>query len=334
MTAYYIIRFQGFFGKTAVFTMALYSYVSETTNERRRTAKFTSLVAFKYLGCFTGALLSGLIIQMSNIPCAFSAGAVMHTVCVITIYCYVKDDVMSREKKYRMQEKGGKTCMDVFMSSGVVLWRRRPGKGRMAIICIFLISVFYQSCQTGHQENLVLLVNRAPLSWKPSLYSYLISFSDLTTGLSLIVIAPVMLNCCEARDTLVLCFALICISLRGLFVGLAFQTWMIFAAVGVGAFGGIAVSVLKSLASKCVDLEEQGQTFALFAGTETLAKILGSVGYTFLYSMTSDIFPGFLFLLMSVIAASLIPLVAVVHRCRPRRRLSLVESFSEDIDEA
>ena len=139
--------------------MALYSYVSETTNERRRTAKFTSLVAFKYLGCFTGALLSGLIIQMTNIPGAFSAGAVMHTVCVITIYCYVKDDVMSREKKYRMQEKGGKTCMDVFMSSGVVLWRRRPGKGRMAIICIFIISVFYQSCQTGHQENLVLPVS-------------------------------------------------------------------------------------------------------------------------------------------------------------------------------
>ena len=315
--------------------MALYSYVSETTTERRRTAKFTSLVAFKYLGCFTGALFSGLIIQLTNSPCAFSSGVVMHAICVVTIYCCVKDDVMSREKKFRMHEKGGgKTCMDVFMSSGVVLWRKRAGHGRTAILCIFIISTLYQSCQTGHQENLVLLVNRSPLSWRPALYSYLVSFSDLTTGMGLFFIAPVMLNCCEARDTLVLCFALVCISLRGLFVGLAFQTWMVFAAVGVGAFGGIAVSVLKSLASKCVDLEEQGQTFALFAGTETIAKILGSVGYTFLYSLTCDFFPGLLFMLMAVIAASLIPLVGVVHRCRPRRRLSVVESFSEDIDEA
>ncbi|KAL8573316.1 hypothetical protein ACOMHN_032778 [Nucella lapillus] len=325
--------FQGFFGKTAVFTMALYSYVSETTLEKRRTAKFTSLLAFKYLGCFIGALSSGLIIQATDIPCAFSSGVIVHSICVIVIYCYVKDDVMSREKKYRMHQKEGKTCMDVFMSSGIVLWRRRQGRGRTAIICIFLVSLFYQSCQTGHQENLVLFVNRAPLSWPPSLYSYLVSFSDLTTGLSLIVIAPVLMNCCEARDTLVLCLALICIFLRGLGVGMSVQTWMVFVAVGVGAFGGIANSVLKSLASKCVDLEEQGQTFALFAGAETLAKILGSVVYTFVYSLTCDIFPGFLFLFMSAIAVSLIPLVVVVHQCRPRRRMSAVEAFSEEIIE-
>ena len=219
------------------------------------------------------------------------------------------------------------------MSSGVVLWKRRLGQGRRAIACIFLIALLYQSCQTGHQENLVLLVNRAPLSWPPSLYSYLVSFSDLTTGLSLIVVAPMLMNCCEARDTLVLCMALLCVALRGLGVGLAVHTWMIFTAVGVGAFGGIAISVLKSLASKCVDLEEQGQTFALFAGTETLAKIVGSVVYTFVYSLTCDLFPGFLFLLMSVIAACTIPLVAVVHNCRPRRRPSVLESFSQEIDE-
>jgi MFS-type transporter involved in bile tolerance (Atg22 family) len=149
--------------------------------------------------------------------------------------------------------------------------------------------------------------------------------------MSLIVIAPLMLNCCEARDTLVLVVALLCIAVRGVFVGLAVQTWMVFAAVGVGAFGGIANSVLKSLASQYVDLEEQGQTFALFAGTETVAKIVGSVGFTLLYSLTCDVFPGLLFLFMGAVAACLIPLVLVVHRCRPKRHLSALESFSEEI---
>ena len=78
--------------------MALYSYVSEITHEKRRTAKFTSLLAFKYLGCFTGAFTSGMIIQLTNIPCAFSSGVIMHMICVITIYCYVRDDAVLREK--------------------------------------------------------------------------------------------------------------------------------------------------------------------------------------------------------------------------------------------
>ncbi|KAK7499093.1 hypothetical protein BaRGS_00009640 [Batillaria attramentaria] len=325
--------FYGMFGKTAVFTMALYSYVSETTAERRRTKKFTSLMAFKYLGCFAGAFMSGFIVQLTNSACAFSTGVMIHAICVTVIFFYIKENVITREHKLRLHQRQGKTCMDVFLSSGVVLWRKRQHRGRTAVVCIFIIALFYQSCQTGHQENLVLFVNRAPLSWPPSLYGYLVSFSDLATGLGLIVLAPMLLNCCEARDTLVLCVALACIAVRGLCVGLAFQTWMVFAAVGIGSFGGIVSSVLKSMASKCVDLEEQGQTFALFAGTETVAKILGSVGYTCVYSLTSDIFSGFLFLFMSGISACMIPLVIVVHKCRPKRRPSVVENFSEDIEE-
>lgn len=311
--------------------MALYSYVSETTHEKTRTAKFTSLLAFKYLGCFMGALSSGVILQFSNCACAFSAGVILHAACVIVIYICVIDNVAKRQKL--LLQKKGRTCFTVFLTSGSVLFRQRPSNGRIAVICIFLISLAFQACQTGHQENVVLLVNRAPLSWPPSLYSFLVSFSDLATGTSLIVIAPVLMNCCEARDHLVLGASLVCITLRGIVTGMATRTWMMFVAVGVGAFGGIASSVLKSMASKCVELEEQGQTFALFSGTETLAKIVGSVGFTLVYSLTCDLFPGFLFLFMAGLSAASILLVAIVHRCRASRRASLVENFSEQIEE-
>jgi hypothetical protein len=51
---------------------------------------------------------------------AFSSGVVIHTVCVILIFFCVHEDPALREEKMQMHDKSGKTCVDVFISSGEV----------------------------------------------------------------------------------------------------------------------------------------------------------------------------------------------------------------------
>ena len=53
----------GCFGKSTVTKMALESYISDTTDEGKRKKHMGRLVAMKYLGYFTGLMLSGALMH-------------------------------------------------------------------------------------------------------------------------------------------------------------------------------------------------------------------------------------------------------------------------------
>jgi len=65
--------------------------------------------------------------------------------------------------------------------------------------------------------------------------------------------------------------------------GLATQGWMIYALIGIGSFGGIAMPALQGLVSRGVPLNEQGAVQGALSSLASLAGILGPVLATALF---------------------------------------------------
>ena len=92
---------------------------------------------------------------------------------------------------------------------------------------------------------------------------------------------------------------------------MAFATkgWMIFAIMPLFALGGIGVPALQSLATRQVDDSRQGQFQGVLASTVSLASIMAPLGFSSVYFLVRDKWPGAIWLSVVAVYAVAVPLV-------------------------
>ncbi|KQV44271.1 MFS transporter [Rhizobium sp. Root268] len=89
----------------------------------------------------------------------------------------------------------------------------------------------------------------------------------------------------------------------------ATQGWMIFAIMPVFALGGIGVPALQSLATRQVEEGRQGQFQGVLASAVSLASIVAPLGFSSVYFVFRDVWPGAIWLAVVVVYALSVPLV-------------------------
>jgi len=116
------------------------------------------------------------------------------------------------------------------------------------------------------------------------------------------------------RGTLLLGIA--CESAALLILAFAQASWMVFALIPLLAFGGIGVPALRSLQSRAVDPERQGQLQGVTASIASLAAIFGPVFFSWIYALSHHRWAGAVWFTGVVIFALTVPVVLAV----PKRR--------------
>ena len=76
------------------------------------------------------------------------------------------------------------------------------------------------------------------------------------------------------------------------FQGLATEGWMMYYAAGLTVVGGVEHTPLKSLLSKCVDLDKFGKIFAVSSVTSSVASLVSRTITPILYGNTLYTNPG------------------------------------------
>jgi len=94
-----------------------------------------------------------------------------------------------------------------------------------------------------------------------------------------------------------------------LVMALATQGWMIFAIMPVFALGGIGVPALQSLATRQVDESRQGQFQGVLASVISLASIVAPLGFSSVYFVVRDAWPGAIWLTVAALYLASVPLV-------------------------
>ncbi|MGV2290474.1 TCR/Tet family MFS transporter [Trinickia sp. YCB016] len=105
---------------------------------------------------------------------------------------------------------------------------------------------------------------------------------------------------CEAAALLVLAFAR--------------AGWIAFAVIPLLAFGGIGLPALRSLQTKAVDRERQGQLQGVIASLVSLAAILGPLVFSWIYALSRPGWNGFVWIAGVAIYALSVPVVLAVAR--------------------
>lgn len=307
---------QGMFGKTAVITMAVHSYVADITEHDERTCKLGAMLGVNFFGYFLGALLAGILLDTTSFLIALSTVVIFHACALLCGIIFVTESPVESKgnTKESMNFFTGLFQLSNVKESLMVLCQKRSDNSRHILIIVFLIAMTFFTCRAGEVDVTILFVQRRPLSWPSSWYSYLLTIDYGVMGLSLFFLLPLLSNVLKVNDIMILWFSLAFKIIRVVWSAFWTESWMVYTAVIIGAVAGLASSAFRAILSKIVREDELGKVFALLACGETASKSVGAIIFTSLYSVTASWFPGSVFVIEACIYLILFVVVAWLYK--------------------
>ena len=114
------------------------------------------------------------------------------------------------------------------------------------------------------------------------------------------------------RGTLLL--GLACEAVALLMLSVARTDWIVFALIPLIAFGGVGMPALRSLQTRAVGSEHQGQLQGIVASAGGLASVLGPLVFSWVYALSRPDWTGAVWIVGVVIYALAVPVVLAL-RC-------------------
>jgi PCFT/HCP family folate transporter-like MFS transporter 1/3 len=299
---------RGAFGKSAITTMALHSYVTDTTSKEQRTSKLGRLLAMNFFGFFTGSLLAGALLDVSSFDVVFCTVVFVNSLCVIITVLFMKESVpgvttilpktpeveQAPDMPPKKKAKHPFTWANIKDSLAVLIEPRANG-ARMHLIVLFVVIIIQQACKSGEVDVTLLFVERSPLRWRKALYGYLLATDYACLGVAVLLLLPLLIRFVRLDDATLVLIGIAFKVVRLLIMAFSTHTWMVFLSVVAGCPSAMIISGVKSLISKSVREDEVGKAFSLLSCGETLSSFFGSIIFINLYAETLVLFPGFTF---------------------------------------
>jgi len=318
-----IIR--GTFGGSAVLLMAVQSCVSDMTSLNNRTWRFGFLLAMNYFGNVLGYIIMGIVLRVSNFAQVFTVVISLQATCILWAVLFMQDSIKTPEDSptsgcHELEnEKPAKVDKSLFRIQHIrnawdVVAKKRGNAGRLHLAMLLVAIVINQIGREVEGDIVVLFVERRPLNWSKSMYGYLAATDYMCMGLLVCFVLPLLSYRYQVPDMYLIMLGLVFKMIRLLLLAFSIHTWMVYCAMIAGSLIAITVSALKSLISKMVDNNEIGKLFSIVSFVETLSSLFGSLVFSNLYAVTAAIFPGFSFLVTSVLYLILLVLMAFLTK--------------------
>lgn len=99
------------------------------------------------------------------------------------------------------------------------------------------------------------------------------------------------------------------------FVLMAFATqgWMVFPILSLLAAGGVAMPALQAMLSKAVPDERQGALQGTLTSLTNMSAIIGPLGFTMLYTVTAEVWSGWVWIVGAVLYVMCLPALRRPH---------------------
>ncbi len=351
---------RGAFGKSAVVTMALHSYISDISSRDNRTERLGRLLAMNFFGYFVGSLITGALLDSFGFDIIFCVVVFINGACVlITVFCMqeslptpevtpattpsnehqepvpgpvfpddTENPALAAERKrsrFRMpfHPKHVRESLEV-------VTRNREDRKQLHLLLFFATIIVQQTCKSGEVDITLLFVERSPLSWHKSMYGYLLATDYACLGVAVFLVLPFLSNVLQISDINLVALGLSFKILRLTILTFANASWMVYFSVVVGCPSAMIISGAKSLISKTVEEREVGKAFSLLSCFETVSNLVGSVLFTSFYSLTLHLFAGLTFGMDALVSLLLlVVIVLLAHDLKLMNQYSLLESLKK-----
>ncbi|CAH1795671.1 unnamed protein product [Owenia fusiformis] len=289
----------GIFGKSAVITMALHSYVADVTDKANRTRRLGKLLGMNFFGYCCGSLLAGALLEVVNFNVIFTIVTLINGIAVMVTLCCMEESVQNPQTAFPSGDQKPTFLFKLtnMRDSLLVVFKRRENNARCYICMLFFIIVAHQTCKSGEQDISMLYVKRSPLDWPRSWYGYLLAIEYAASGLAQFFMLPILTNVLKLKDSTIIMTGITFKFTRLMMISFADKSWMVYLSMVIGGPTSLIVAGVKSILSKTVHEDEIGKTFSLLSCGETLSNLFGSIIINNIYVATVNIYPGFAFLL-------------------------------------
>ena len=253
---------RGACGRSAVMSMACHSYVSDISKEDTRTKKLAHLVAMSHFGYLIGCTIAGSLLDSIGFVIVFCVVVFLQATCFALASICMRETVPQPADGHQpaaATEKAAdgdvalvshklKSCRadKQLLSCLRVLTKPRQGCRRCYLLLLILISCIQQTCKSGEMDMILLFVQRRPLSWLHSTYSYLLGVDYACLGFAAFFVLPCCIRWLNLGDRALILTGLTFKIARTLGIAFADRTWMMFSAISIGGPHSFAISGLKS----------------------------------------------------------------------------------------
>ncbi|XP_037609736.1 thymic stromal cotransporter homolog [Sebastes umbrosus] len=287
--------------------------LSSTATERSKVMMKVELL-YGTAG-LVGSLVSGHLFLMYS--SSLGNGTILLTVSTLLyLLCIIHSIVLLQVKFVSSKETEDDSPLLTDATSEVPV-EAPAGRNRVNVVLLFVSAILYGSAVGGAVEILSVFVLKEPLSWNATQVGYgnaagFVIF--LTSFLGVMVFRRCF------GDVMLILIGMLSFASGIFFMSFVTTTTMFYLARSLNLFALIPMTTIRSLLSQQVPASLCGTILTSLQLSLKLAGLAHVPAFTKIYQATLDWFPGFIFMLASIITVlGMIPISIVGCRSRQRR---------------
>ncbi|XP_066507667.1 solute carrier family 46 member 2 [Hoplias malabaricus] len=299
----------GLSGGFSSYWAGIMALVSVSTSEEDRSICIMRTELVYGLAGFIGSLASGHLFQLYTV--GMKQGVLLAVMSVaLYVFCLLYAVFILQVNRITLERPERRESS----SSGIITY---SSQDKIIIILLFASGILYDVAVAGGVEILSVYVLKPPLEWSATEVGYGNAAGSLIFITSFLGVK--LFTRFTLSDTSMIMIGMVSFMFGIYLMTFVTTTAMYYIARFVMLFALIPMPTIRSLLSKQVRGTSYGMTFICLQLSFRLASLATTPMYTKIYQSTLDTFPGFVFILSSIITFfSLIP-VSVVG-CRTARQ--------------
>ncbi|TKR87875.1 hypothetical protein L596_012208 [Steinernema carpocapsae] len=295
----------GLFGGYMTIFSSSFAYTSELKSRsgEERSNSMAYLEGAIGFGCTIGLLLTSFLktVGYFNVYLFFT---VCHVLCVIYLFLLSDLKPVKRQGKEPEALTNRAAFAKKFLGWTVFLDKRNRTKRIVVLLLSFGLS-FFAYIGTMH---IIFFYLKHRFHWDARLYGFLKAPLQASTTLAALFLYP-FLKAKKVTDTSLAIIGLISRGLGRLWLCIVWDTHSVYFLILFDMLSRFSPAALRSLLSKSVNTNEQGQMFALVGVIEAAGNLLSAAIFHTLFPFSISFFPQLSFVLMT--ACIIIPIALI-----------------------
>lgn len=353
---------QFWFGGYMCFFLGVYSYISDTSNEKTRTVRIALLDFVFYSGLAAGEGVSGEISARFGYEAIYGLGATFQCLAIGYCFFFVKESRNTQPTKdnystiaNKSPSKGSteeqnlneteirSTSPTSFFSlthikeSFGVAFKSRPGGIRHVVIILIFLFGFNTFANVGI-SSINVTYARKKFTWGGTdefnkIWAQLHSIGTVFNLFALGVLIPIMTQVLKMKDLSITIFCVIS-SLAGLGTLLLAKSYkLLYLANFLRMFADVTTIGIRSTLSKIVGEKDVGKVFACIGAIQAIFGLMSPI-YQYIYKATYDFYLGFVYVVaMGILSLMLAQTIYVFFFLKKYdRQMKMAELSTQDQD--
>ncbi|XP_050422607.1 uncharacterized protein LOC126834602 isoform X1 [Adelges cooleyi] len=300
-------------GSTTLMNMGVFAQVVDGTDVQNRTFRFGIVVFMLTVGSTAGQLIFGFIVPAIGFLKSFLVCASM-SATALGLGIFLIPDLSTNYTKVGFWHDIAQTISpNIVAVCFKVANRKRKYNKKIVLLLTVMIAVPLTSSIFAGELSLMYMFVRKKFNWDESNFGVYIGCTEGVMMIGTTLIYGIMSKLFEINDSMIGFIATVFDLATAVSFLIASQSWHLYLIPPLQLFRGAALSITRSITSKCVEAHELGTSNSVRLVIECSLKAIITTMYNIVYDRTLETIPSAFFIISIVLAMPLLGCFATTY---------------------